>query len=140
MNAEEWLLSARGIDKEIRDLERSYRRALERATDTTTAPMGERVKYSPKNTSEEKILEVSDYAYQIAQSLSQKRKLRNDIFNVIDKVPNSYQRRLLRLYYIEEMTWEEVAEEMEMSDKYVREKLKEQALIRVEKIRERLAL
>lgn len=98
MNAEEWLLGARGIDKEIRDLECSYRRAIERATDTTAASIGERVIYSPKNTNEEKMIDVVDYAYQIKQSIERKKQLRRDIFFVIDKVPNSCQRRVLRLY------------------------------------------
>lgn len=140
MTAEEWLLSARGINDEIKELEISYRRALERATNVTVAPMGERVMYTPKNTSEEKMIEASEYAMLIAQSLNQKKQLRKDVFRAIDEVHNSTLRRLLRLYYIEGLSWESVAEEMGMSDKHVRETLKERAILRIEKIRERLAL
>lgn len=138
MNTEEWLLNFRVIDKEIRGLEREYTRALERATSTSSAPMSERVMHSPMNSSEEKMIDVAEYARQVNDALREKRKLRSDIFRVINAVPNGTQRIILRLYYIECMTWEEVAEEMEMSVEYIRGKLKKRGLRAAEKIRERL--
>lgn len=140
MNTEEWLLNFRVIEKEIQGLEKDYVRTLERATATSSAPMSERVMCSPKNSSEEKMLEVADYSIQIKEALEEKKKMRSDIFRVINAVPNGNQRLILRLYYINCLTWEEVAEEVDMSAEYVRGKLKKRGLKTVEKIRERLAL
>lgn len=140
MNTEEWLLNFRVIEKEIQGLEKDYVRTLERATATSSAPMSERVMCSPKNSSEEKMLEVADYSIQIKEALEEKKKMRSDIFRVINAVPNGNQRLILRLYYINCLTWEEVAEEVDMSVEYVRGKLKKRGLKTVEKIRERLAL
>lgn len=140
MNAEEWLLNIRGIEDEICELKRSHSRALERATVSSSVITTERVMCTQKNSSEEKMAEVSEYALLIAQAIQKKEQLRKEAFILIDQLGNKNLRRILRMYYLEAMTWEQVAENMNMSVRYVSGRLKEQALMKIERIRERSAL
>ena len=58
------------------------------------------------------------------QCIDIERQIRNDI----DRMEDDKERELLRLRYIDGMTWERVAECMNKSDRYVRGKLHGKAL------------
>lgn len=140
MNAEEWLLSIRGITFEIKGLKISYNNAVERAGSTTSAPLGERVMYTPENLREKNMVDASNYAAILEKLIIKKEALLEEAVELIERVGNAKQRALLRLYYIEALSWEEVAERLNFSTRHVSGHLKEQALEKIEKIRERSAL
>ena len=140
MNAEEWLLSIRGITFEIKGLKISYKNAIERAGSTTSAPIGERVMYTPENSREKNMVDASNYAAILEKLIIKKEALLEEAVELIERVGNAKLRVLLRLYYIEALSWEEVAEQLDFSSRYVSGILKEQALKKIEKIRERSAL
>lgn len=135
MNVEEWLLSIRSSDREIRELQHEYRRAVERATNITAEPMSDRVMYSPRNSSEEKFVEAAGYAELIRQKINESEHLICEAFKLINSLGNAKHRMILRMYYLDGMTWEEVAEKMDMSTRYVSGKLKRQALEMLETLR-----
>lgn len=133
MTAEELLLSVRGIEREIQELEEEYQHALDSATRITSAPMSERVRFSPRNFNEEKMVEVSEYAALLKQTLLAKTQQRCKIFCIIDRIPETKLRRLLRLYYLDGLTFEEVAEQLGMSVRYAAGQLKKKAVAEFEK-------
>ena len=140
LNAEEWLMSIRGINFEIKGLRISYRDALERASSTTSTPVGERVMYTPKNSNEENMVDVSEYAMILKKLIVKKERILKEAIEIIERVGNAKQRTLLRFYYIEAYSWEEVAERLGLSTRHVSGYLKEQAIEKIEKMRERSAL
>lgn len=139
MTAEEWMLRVRGINADITALNELYYSALGRATDTTSTLMSDRVIRTRENSSEAKMIKASDYALRIKAAIESKEKLVIEVFETIEKVGNPQERALLRYYYINGLTWEEVAEKMNMSVRYVSGELKRRALFKIEKIRKHVS-
>ena len=135
MRAEEWLLNIRGIDDDIRGLKESLQRHLEIATSTTSSTTIEKVAGTPKNAKEEALAEASDLSMQLAEIIEMKRKLQIDAFWLIERVGNKNQRMLLRMYYIDGLTWADVAERLNMSVRYVSGDLKKKAIEKIEILR-----
>lgn len=135
MRAEEWLLNIRGIDDDIRGLKESLQRHLEIATSTTSNTTIEKVAGTPKNAKEEALAEASDLSMQLAEIIEMKRKLQIDAFWLIERVGNKNQRMLLRMYYIDGLTWADVAERLNMSVRYVSGDLKKKAIEKIEILR-----
>ena len=66
----------------------------------------------------------------IQEQIDQKKALKAEIHKIIDNVPNNDEKLLLRLRYINGMTWEQIAEKMNYSRQWVLKKHK-QALSRL---------
>ncbi len=137
MKTEEWLSRARGIDREIQWLKREYEKAFLAATSMTASIFGDKVQTTPGNRSEDKMTQTSDYALEIKTQLEEKESIKKEVVAAIDRVGNVEQRLLLRIYYLDGKTWEQVAEEIEKSSGYVKGPLRRAAIEKVHRIRKK---
>lgn len=126
--AKKWLMRARDIDKEVDILIKEQAAAFDRATKTTSAAEGERVQTSACNGSESKFIKYSEYSVLIDKRIDELYDTKKEILRAVDKVENGTYRTLLTLRYIRFMTWEQIAEEMNMSCYWVRTKIHREAL------------
>ncbi len=134
MTIKEWLNRGYKIDLIIKSIEREKRRALQRATYSGTGT-GERVKTSSVNSSEERMSIYASYGERLDKEIQKLCAVKLEIFNFISSLENNTHRQLLMLRYIEYQSWEEIAEEMNYSEKWVRTGLHTAALNEAEKSR-----
>ncbi len=113
----------RQLAAEIAELE-DERAALAEGRIPSTWPMGERVSGGlPGDITAQTAAKMWDLACLLAKKLNRLIALRAEIEQMID----SYEpedRRMLRLYYIDGLTWEEVAEKVGYSSRHLSRKVK----------------
>lgn len=129
MTAKEYLSRARGIEDEIRQLERMRRAAYERATGCT-APMNPAPAHGASN---DVLAEYAVYQDQIDTNMADLLRAKYEIESQIERVPDERYRRLLRGYYLERKTLEQIAEDMHYSWRQI-VRLHGRALLAFEKI------
>ena len=105
MTAKEYLSRARGIEDEIRQLERMRRAAYERATGCT-AP----INLAPAHgAGSDNTASYVHYDGLLRRKIEELHAVKAEIENTIGKVENRGYRELLRARYLEGMTWEQIA-------------------------------
>lgn len=138
MNAEEWLLSIRGLNVDSFELRwlyyYIYDDMMEKATSTTVAPVRNKVQQSFSNHREDAIIDAVDYSTAIKERLDETNKRLVQAFWLIEKIPRVKPRMLLRMYYLEGLTWQQTAERLNMTVRYVSGNLKKKAIAMFEKI------
>ncbi|MCC8160103.1 MAG: DUF1492 domain-containing protein [Oscillospiraceae bacterium] len=134
MTAKEWLLRARNIDAEIRELRKGRERALTEATSAAVNADGERVQTSNGNTTEKKFINYAAYSEAIDKRIDELYAVKREILTVISEVDDAALRTLLIAKYINGKTWEKIAENMCYSEYHVKRRLHSQALRAVEEI------
>lgn len=105
----------REIDRELEELSRWRSRAEQITPDTSGIPGGgseDRIQ-----TAIEKICEIEN---QIKDKIDRLISLRQEIERTIDAVPDSRYREVLRRKYIDGCTFEQIAEKMDRSDRWVK--------------------
>lgn len=111
MTAKEYLSRARGIEDEIRQLERMRRAAYERATGCT-APINPAPAHGAGSDS------AASYAHYdglLRRKIEELHAVKAEIESTIERVPDERYRRLLRGRYLEQHTWERLAVDMNYS-------------------------
>lgn len=106
MTAKEYLNRARGIEQEIRQLQRMKRSAYERATGASAAPdklPGGGGKGNDVFTA------YVQYAALLDERAVELLDVQREIEQVICRLPSRIDRTVLRGYYLEGLTWEQVA-------------------------------
>lgn len=130
MTAKKYLSRARGIEDEIRQLERMRRTAYERATGCT-APITPVPAHGAGGDS------ASEYAHYdglLQRKIEELHAVMAEIESTIERVPDERYRRLLRWRYLEQHTWEQVAVDMNYSYSQVVKYLHPDALKAVSEI------
>lgn len=138
MTVKKWLNRAWKLDVEINTLLKEQQKALELATGATVAPGGERVQTSKGNTVETKFLNYAAYAEMIDSRIDELYKIKQEILAAIHSVDDAVLRTLLIKRYIQNKTWECIADEMHYSYVHVVHNLHPQALTAVGKFVNRI--
>ena len=124
----QWLNRAHDIDKEIKNLKRERDKAFNEATSVVNDSGSEKVQTSKINATEGKYAAYANYVAEIDKRTAELYEVKAEILRVINKVDNSTYRLLLTLRYIRFMTWERIAEEMDLSCYWVRTTIHRNAL------------
>lgn len=125
-----WLNRAYTIDKEIRILESELKQANLAATSLATQRIGEKVQTSKVNNADYAILKCIEYSEQITKKLGELYEAKIEISEVISRVDGGKSRVLLRMRYLKYMSWAEIANEMDYSERniyYMHDKALEEA-------------
>lgn len=136
MTAKEWLSRAVLADERIAILEEERKRLLEAATGTGQAFADVKIQTGYGNAMEKKMAEYAEYAGEIQARKAELLKIKREIMAVIGKVSDPKAEMLLTLRYLRNLTWEKIAEIMDMSEYWVRTGLLRRALREVERILE----
>lgn len=112
MTTKEWLMRAWRIDREIDLLMDARRRALERATSTTAAPRDVRVSGNSGGNPMDTYAALSE---QIDRRVDELARVKAEVLEAIERVPNTTHRQLLIERYINCKTMESIAVEMNYS-------------------------
>ena len=136
MTAKEWLMRANGLDQQIKEMQESYQKALDESCNIVSVPRRVCVQESKKNTTERKMVSAAAYSEMISKKLSEYYEILTEITEKIERVHDNRLKTLLYARYINHKTWEQVAESMDLSEKWVRTSLHSQALQEIEKSRD----
>lgn len=123
MTAKEWLNRGWRIDREIRELERAQKEALNLATRITTGTDGERVGGTKANSSERNMVtyadKVTEYTALINKKIAELVGIKTEIIRAVEKVEDSTLRALLIARYANFKTWEQISVELNYSYMHV---------------------
>ena len=132
MTVKEYFQKGRKLNFEIKELILAKNNAFDMACSATTAPSGERVQTSTKNSSELKFINYSQYVETIEKRVMELCEYRLNMLRLISKLDNILHRTLLIDRYINCLSWEEIALSMEMTERHIY-RLHGSALIAAEK-------
>lgn len=131
MTVREWFEKGRKLDKEVSALKEAKQKAFELAYGTSADTGNERVQQSHGNTTEDKFTAYADYSRQLEERTAKLLCYRKKMHEVIDKVDNPVYRALLTERYINCKTWEQVADDMGNSVRWIH-RLQKRALKELE--------
>ena len=123
MTTKEWLSRAVLIEEEIQSLKSEMDSLI-----LPSGGSGERVQSSGKNSTENRFVSYAEYSRELKKQIDKLYEIKREIMEVISKVKDNTSRVLLIKRYINGQTWEDIADEMYYSDKWVRTKLHSKAL------------
>lgn len=115
MTVKEWLNRARKLDNEINRLLKEQQAAFAMATGATVAPGGEKVQASKGNTTETKFLNYAAYSELIDSRIDELYRIKQEILSAINEVEGETFREILIARYIQNKTWECIADEIHYS-------------------------
>ena len=133
MTVKEWLCRVKEIDKEIKELEEQKENALLYSVTTNVQYGGEKVQTSNTNSNEKKILSYIEYAKKLDESIIKLNHIKIEVQKAIDSVADDRLRILLNLRYIQNRTWEYIADKMYYSSMWVSTFLHNKSLSAIEK-------
>lgn len=105
----------------IKELEEEIEVLQERATSISSPQLSDMPRGGVKKTKEDIIAEIDILERRVDRLIVKRRALKEEILDVIDEVADVKYCRILELYYIELKTLEQIAEEMNYSDHWIRE-------------------
>lgn len=111
MSAKEWLIRARKMRSRLRALQNSKERAFSKATSITVSG-GERVSGGAPADTHAAFAEVS---LAVDRQIEELERTRAEILQVIRQLKDNTLSTLLTEYYINDKTWEKIAEEQHYS-------------------------
>lgn len=112
MTTKEWLMRAWRIDREIDLLMDARRRAFDRATSTTAPPRDVRVSGGSSGNPMDSYAALSE---QIDRRVEELARVKAEVLEAIEQIPNTTRRQLLIERYINCKTMEAIAVEMNYS-------------------------
>lgn len=134
MTVKEWLSRGYKIDREINALLSEREEAFALACKVTAPPSdNEKVSATTGNGSEARFIKYADYSKLIDRRIDELYRIKSEIMTVITLIDNNTYRTLLIMRYVQFKTWEQIAEGMGYSDKWVRTYLHKMALEMCEK-------
>ena len=134
MSVKEWLLRAWKIDNEITALERELFSARERMLSVTAHYSDIKAQTSQGNAVEIASVNYIEYKDQLMERIDNFFAIKREVAHAMSKIGDSACRTLLELRYLQYLTWERIAEEMNLSDKWIRTKLHSKALNAMEDV------
>lgn len=117
MRVKEWLRQGRELRQEIEQLQKEKLDMWDMLTNTVQG-FEEKVQTSKKQ-GDEKIIKYLEYDELISKKVQELQKTVNDIERAIERLSKPRHRKLMRYYYIDRMTWEQVAERMNIDVRWV---------------------
>ena len=132
----EWLNNARKLSDEVEQLKYAKEKAYNDACRTSIGYGDERVQTSKINSSEQKFTIYAEYSSLLSQKIEELEKYQTRVLMAIYLIDNVVLRTLLIARYINCKTWEQIAEDMGYSDKWVKTGLHSKALKALEDIRQ----
>lgn len=127
-DAKEFLVKAMYLQTEAEELEEARRMAYNAACGTGRFFSGDRVQTSYENISEKKFAEYVAYSELLAEKIREREEYCAETICMINKIDNAVFRILLTARYINCKKWEQIAEKIGYSDKWVRTALHSAAL------------
>lgn len=129
MTVKEWLNRGYKIDQEINALLSEREQAFNLACKATAPPCNnEKVSASVENGNEKRFVKYADYSCLINKRIDELYEIKREILSAISKIDSNTYRSVLTMRYIQFKTWEQIAECMNFSEKWVRTQLHESAL------------
>lgn len=119
MTTKEWFERARELNREIRALKREADMAQDVAMGIASFGIGVKVQTSKENHKENAMVRYLDYANLISQQIEKLFAVKLEIYQIILLIEQRDFRTLLSLRYLSNLTWEEIAEEMEVDVRHV---------------------
>ena len=132
MTAKEYLRQLKTLDNVINAklLEKERIRAL--AT-KVTSNLSERVQGSGSGGIENIIIKITELESQINADIDRLVDLKAEASQIIDSLPEDRHKTVLSMYYVSNLTFEQIAENTDISSRWVR-KIHEKALKKFEKV------
>lgn len=127
------LRQARNVDKRIKELEESAQRAFARITSATQKISETGVHASSR---EDAMAEYTAFTDEIYREIARLNNVKRETFKIISQLKKYEYQNVLHLYYIDCMTWEQVAVEMSYSWRWTM-KLRDKALKKLAEIETR---
>ena len=118
-DVKEWLQRGRKLDAEIKQLEKAKIEAFVRASGGAVDTSVERVQGGGGNATEKKILKYIEYVKLIDECIEKLTVIKTEILKCINDVDNPTYRAILIAYYVNNQTWEKVAEDMRYNLRWV---------------------
>lgn len=109
------------MESEIRSIEEEIERLMAVATKMTASYDGDRVSGTPKNKLEEATIRIEEYRGKLNKALVRSLDYKNRCLNKVEKIEIQTLRTILILYYFQNKTLEQTAEEMEHSYRWTYE-------------------
>ncbi len=134
MTAKEWLNRGWKLNNEINQLLEAKRKAFELATKAATGTAEERVQTTKTNTSENRMIRLADYDIEIDRQIDKLVAIKHEILTAISAVEDPTCRALLVARYINFKTWEDIAEDIDKSERWVRTNIHQRALKKMESV------
>lgn len=129
--AKQLLGRAKNIDMEINALMQKRDEAFVRATGRGAIRPSERVQTSCTNTAEKNMAEYAQYCVLVDRRVRDLYAVKNEIIDVINRIDDSVLRILLLERYINLKTWEDIADSLHYSRRWVIKSLHPKALKKV---------
>lgn len=133
MDIKEWLKRARALDREVKELREATMKSLSIAQGSGVDYSGERVQSSSDNGIESKFITYTDNAILLERKIEELEEYRKKVLTVIYSIDDTVLRTLLIARYINCKTWEQIAEDMGYSVKWVKTGLHSKALKQADK-------
>ena len=130
----EWLLRATTVDTEISALESELRSVSGRVY--LGIKYGDKVQTERTNSTEDAVNTYMKYSNKLLEKLQELYSVKTEIALVIFKVASERYRTLLELRYLNMLTWEKVAETMNIDERHIY-RIHGEALKEVDEIMER---
>lgn len=119
MSTKEWLSRAWKIDNEITALERELLSAKERMLSVTAHYSDIKVQTSRTNNTENATVNYMEYKNKLECRVDDLYAVKCEIADAISKVDNPTYKTLLTLRYLQFMTWEKIAVELDITFQWV---------------------
>lgn len=128
MTVKEFLQRGKNLNVEAEQLKSAKKRAWDMACGITVSTESEKVQTSTDNSVEKKMIEYAEFSKMLDIKIAELIEHQKKMLQIINKIDNTSYRTLLIARYINCKTWEQIAEDMGYSDKWVRTSLHGRAL------------
>lgn len=116
MTIKQWMQRAWEIDKNINALKQEVENEKTRIMRVTAQYNDIKVQTAKQNSKENAIIKYINYNEKLEQQINELYTVKQEIFDAISKLENASYRTLLTLRYLQFMTWERIAQNMELKD------------------------
>ena len=103
------------MESRIRSIEEEIERYMALATKMTPNYDGNKIQGTPKNKIEEATIKIEEYRGKLSRALLKSLDYKNKCLNKVEKMETGTLRTILILYYFQNKTLEQTAEEMDRS-------------------------
>lgn len=128
MTVQEWLERGRGLDNDIKQIKEDKENALILACGSSVDYGNEKVQTSSGNATERKFARYSELSQELDKKMAELERIKAEIRTSIDAVDDHLLHALLYARYINMKTWEQIAEDLGYSERWVRTGLHSRAL------------